>query len=113
MPAQHASIASIEHADRNEDATLVYTSDAQTAPVYAVIDGMGGHQYQTAEGAWITGREAAQAVREILLEDLARLPHDVSAAAGGVAEQEAIAALKRANQHLYTMLNGGGRTASP
>lgn len=113
MSAQYASIASIDHADRCEDATLVYNGDAQTAPVYAVIDGMGGHQYQAADGHWVTGREASQAVREILLEDLARLPHDVSAEPGGLAEQKAKAALVRAHQHIYQYLNGEGERPTP
>jgi serine/threonine protein phosphatase PrpC len=109
MSAQHASIASIDHADRCEDATLIYEGDAQTAPVYVVIDGMGGHQYQNDEGEWVTGREAAQMVREVLLEDLARLPHDVSANPGELAEQKATAALVRANKRIYEYLNSQGK----
>ena len=109
MSAQHASIASIDHTDRCEDATLIYEGDAQTAAVYVVIDGMGGHQYQNDEGEWVTGREAAQMVREVLLEDLARLPYDVSANPGELAEQKAIAALTRANQRIYEYLNGQGK----
>ena len=109
MSVQHASIASIDHSDRCEDTTLVYEGDAQTAPVYVVIDGMGGHQYQTAEGEWVTGREVAQMVREVLLEDLARLPHDVSANPGELAEQKAIAALTRANKRIYEYLNEQGK----
>ncbi len=111
MSAHYASIASVDHPERCEDTTLVYPGDATTAPVYVVIDGMGGHQYQTAEGTLITGREAAQAVREVLLEDLARLPHDVSADPGGMAEQKAIAALTRASHRIYEYLNGQGERA--
>jgi serine/threonine protein phosphatase PrpC len=106
MIVDEFSQASLDHPDRNEDAVLIFKGDGTTAPVFAMIDGMGGHQRETATGQWITGRDAAQMVRTVIIEDLLRLPVDVSAARGDVAETKAIAVLQRAHQRLYTELNG-------
>jgi len=98
--------ASSEHPDRCEDAILVSPGNGK-APVFAVIDGMGGHQHQLASGELLTGREAAQAIRNVLIEDLEHFPASASAAPGDETEQRVIAGLTRAHQHVYNDLNGG------
>jgi serine/threonine protein phosphatase PrpC len=103
----HYIQASIEHADRCEDAFMIFPGNGK-APVYSAIDGMGGHQRQTASGEIITGREAAQMLRSVLIEDLQHLPADVEASRGGLAEQRVIAAINRAHQRVYNELNLGG-----
>jgi len=75
------------------------------APVFAVIDGMGGQQHETADGRLMTGRDASQMVRATLIEDLQRLPADIDASANGEAEQKVIAALNRAHERVRRELN--------
>lgn len=99
--------ASVDHPERCEDAIMSFAPQSDKAPVFAVIDGMGGHQRQLSDGSIITGREAAQLVRATLIEDLQHLPADVGAGAGGVAELQALAALRRAHARVYTELNTG------
>lgn len=98
--------ASIEHPDRCEDAILVAPNDDK-APVFVVIDGMGGHKHQLENGETLTGRDAAQAIREVLAEDLEHFPPDASAEPESETEQHLIAAIVRANQHVFNDLNGG------
>lgn len=107
MKVNEYSHASVDHPERNEDADLIFTGDGTTAPVFVVIDGMGGHQHVNSDGQVMTGRDAAQMVRSVLIEDLIRLPIGVSAETGGEAEQKVIAAIERANQRIYTELNRG------
>jgi len=107
MTTYHYIQASIEHPDRCEDAFMIFPGNGK-APVYSAIDGMGGHQRQTDSGEMITGREASQMVRSVLIEDLQHLPADVDALPGGAAEQRVIAALNRAHQRIYNELNIGG-----
>jgi serine/threonine protein phosphatase PrpC len=99
--------ASIEHPERNEDAVMVFAGDFDSAAVFAVIDGMGGHQHTDDSGRILTGQDAAQIVREVLVEDLLNLPFDVSADVGGLAQQKVTAALERANQRILRELNSG------
>jgi serine/threonine protein phosphatase PrpC len=107
MTVYHYMQASIEHSDRCEDAFMIFPGNGK-APVYSAIDGMGGHQRQAADGSMITGHEASQLVRSVLIEDLQHLPADVDASPGGLAEQRVIAAIKRAHQRVYNELNLGG-----
>lgn len=100
--------SSIDHPERCEDAYMVFPGNGK-APVYAAIDGMGGHQRKTATGEMITGRDASQMVRAVLIEDLQHLPADVDGSPGGLAEQRVIAALNRAHQRVYNELNLGGK----
>lgn len=102
--------ASIEHSDRCEDAIAVIESDHR-APVFAVIDGMGGHQHQDNNGRMVTGRDAALMVRETLIEDLSALPPDIDASSGGAAEQRITAAITRAHERVRNELNHGGTLA--
>ncbi len=102
--------ASVEHPDRCEDAIMVFSGDGNgtpRAPVFAVIDGMGGQQHETPDGTLVTGRDAAQMVRTTLIEDLQRLPVDADAAPGGETENKVIAALMRAHERVRLQLNGG------
>lgn len=108
MTIYQYSQASIEHLDRCEDAIAVYPGKDGFAPVFAAIDGMGGHQHEAADGSLVTGREAAQKVREVLIEDLSHIPADADASPGGLAETKVIEALKRANQQIFQHLNGDG-----
>ncbi len=105
MKVYQYEMASIDHPERCEDASMTFPGDAEHAPVFAVIDGMGGHQRTLADGRVITGREAALVVRETLIEDLQHLPVDVSADRGGAAETRAVAALKRAHEQIRRELN--------
>lgn len=98
------SHASIEHPDRCDDATVVSRVDG-AAPLFAVIDGMGGHQRKLADGQILTGRDAAQLIRRELLEKLSQLPPNVDANPGGLAEQQVIAAIKSVDQHVFQALN--------
>ncbi len=107
MTIYHYIQASIEHLERCEDAFMIFPGNGK-APVYSAIDGMGGHQRQTASGEMITGREASQMVRSVLIEDLQHLPADVDGSPGGLAEQRVIAAINRAHQRVYNELNLGG-----
>jgi serine/threonine protein phosphatase PrpC len=105
MRLDEFSRASIEHPERNEDAYLVFKGDGTTAPVFAMIDGMGGHQRTTADGTLITGQDASSTVREIFIEDLLNLPVGVSAEKDGEAEQKLFAAIDRANEAVFTRFN--------
>jgi len=77
------------------------------APVFAVIDGMGGQQHQAADGTVITGHEAAQMLRATLIEDLQHFPPEIDASPGGEAEQRVIATLLRAHRRIRQELNDG------
>ncbi len=99
--------ASVDHPERDEDAVMVFDGDESKAPVFSVIDGMGGQQHTLADGTVITGHDASQLVRETLIEDLQHLPADVDGSPGGAAEQKAIAALMRAHQRVRMELNNG------
>lgn len=99
--------ASIDHPERNEDAVMVFAGDMESAAVFAVIDGMGGHQHADEDGKMLTGQDAAQIVREVLIEDLLNLPFDVNADSGGEAQNKVTAALERANQRILRELNSG------
>jgi serine/threonine protein phosphatase PrpC len=98
--------ASVEHPDRCEDSILVFPG-GENAPIFSVIDGMGGHQRVTESGETLTGREASQAIREVFIEDLEHFPPDTSAAPGSDTEQRMMASFQRANQHLFNAINGG------
>lgn len=100
------SRASIEHPDRCEDATLTF-NDGENAPLFAVIDGMGGHQRVIADGRRLTGRDASQAIREVLIEDLEHFPIDVSGAPGSGIDEKLKAAIQRAHHEVFDQLNGG------
>jgi serine/threonine protein phosphatase PrpC len=100
------SRASVQHSERCEDATLVFSTNGK-ASVFAVIDGMGGHRHLSENGQMMTGQDAAQMIRTVLVEDLEHLPADVSADPGGSAENSLIAAIVRAHQRVYFDLNGG------
>jgi serine/threonine protein phosphatase PrpC len=104
MTVYHYIQASVEHVERCEDAFMVFPGNGK-APVYAVIDGMGGHQRETSDGEIISGREASQLALTVLIQDLQNFPTSVRADAGGAAEQQVIAAIKRAHQHVYHQLN--------
>lgn len=110
MKIYEFSRASIEHPDRCEDAIMVF-SGGEYAPVFAVIDGMGGQQHEAGDGTLVTGREAAQIVRDTLIEDLQHLPLDADASAGGAAEERVIAALLRSHHRITADLNSGGKLA--
>jgi serine/threonine protein phosphatase PrpC len=96
--------ASIDHPERCEDAVLTFPGNGK-APIFAVIDGMGGHQHQNEDGTTVTGREAAQMVRDTLIEDLEHFPTDVDGSPEGEAEKRVIAALNRAHKRVYNELN--------
>ncbi|MEP7289719.1 MAG: protein phosphatase 2C domain-containing protein [Chloroflexota bacterium] len=97
--------ASIEHPERCEDAILVFPGGDDKAPLFVVVDGMGGHQHQSANGELVTGRDAAQLIRNVLIEDLEHLPPDIDASPGGLAEQRIMAALTHANERVLAELN--------
>src|SRR5690349_13459127 len=105
MIIQQYNQASIEHLDRCEDSIVVFGGEGGFAPVFAVIDGMGGHQHQAADGKMVTGREASQLVRSVLIEDLQHLPIDAEASAGGAIETKVIDAVHRAHHELLQELN--------
>lgn len=105
MRLDEFSRASIEHPERNEDAYLVFKGDGTKAPVFAMIDGMGGHQRTREDGTLITGHDASSTVREILIEELLSLPVDVSAEKDGEAEQKLFAAIDRANEAVFNRFN--------
>lgn len=110
IPAQTFSRASSEHPDRNEDAILVLVEETPpgSTPVFAMIDGMGGHQRFDDDGTLISGREAAGTIRQVLIEDLAALPRDIDAAPNGAAQAQVTAAIGRAHRELLRGLNGDG-----
>lgn len=97
--------ASVEHLDRCEDSIMVFDGDGSFAPVFAVIDGMGGHQHQGEDGKMVTGREASQLVRSVLIEDLQHIPQDSEATASSATETKVIDAVMRAHQELLQQLN--------
>ncbi|MBA3873901.1 MAG: serine/threonine-protein phosphatase [Anaerolineae bacterium] len=104
MIVQQYTHASIEHPERNEDAVLILQNEGM-APVFAVIDGMGGHQHQLASGQILTGHDASQFLAQALGETLGELSQSISAVPGGQAEQIAIEAIRVANERLYNELN--------
>ena len=86
---------------------MVFDGGEGKAPVFAVIDGMGGQQHESHDGTLMTGRDASQLVRATLIEDLQRMPADIDASTGGEAEQKVIAALNRAHERIRLELNNG------
>ncbi len=107
MMIQQYIQASIEHLERCEDSIMVFDGKGGFAPVFAVIDGMGGHQHQGKDGNMVTGREASQLVRAVLIEDLQHLPADVEASPDGATEAKVIDAVTRAHRELLQELNQG------
>jgi serine/threonine protein phosphatase PrpC len=96
----------VEHPERCEDALMCYCAEGK-APVFAVIDGMGGQQHESADGTMVTGREAALMLRETLIEDLQHFPPNVDASPGGIAERSVTSALLRGHQRIRRELNDG------
>ena len=96
--------ASIEHPERNEDALFILQNEGM-ATVFAVIDGMGGHQHQLASGQLLTGHDASQFLAQAIGELLGALSPSIDANPGGAAEQAAVEAIKVANERLYNELN--------
>jgi serine/threonine protein phosphatase PrpC len=106
MHITHYLHASTEHADRCED-TLLILNQAGYAPVFAVIDGMGGHQRTAPDGTLISGREAAQMVSKVLKQFLGELPPNADASPGSDTEQRLKNAVIQAHRHIRHELNGG------
>lgn len=110
MEIYQFSQASSEHPNHCEDALTVFDGTNGTpnrrAPVLAVIDGMGGHQHRNNNGELVTGRDAAQLIRDVLIEDLEHLPADISADVDGAAQHAVSAAIRRAHQRVSHELNG-------
>ena len=77
------------------------------APVFAVIDGMGGHQHQLADGRLLTGQDAAQLIRSVLVEDLEHFPPTCSADPDGPTERALLSGISRAHEKVHNDLNGG------
>ncbi len=77
------------------------------APVFAVIDGMGGHQHQLADGRLLTGQDAAQLIRSVLIEDLEHFPPTCSADPDGPTERALLSAISRAHEKVHNELNSG------
>lgn len=98
--------ASADHPERDEDSYLTFPGNGK-APVFVMIDGMGGHQRTLEDGTMVTGREAATLVRETFVEDLQHLPVDADASPGSETEQKVIAALRRAHNRVLSELNAG------
>src|SRR5262245_22900040 len=110
MRVQEYSRASSEHPDRCEDALLAFNPNGDRtryAPMFAVIDGLGGHQHNGTDGT-ITGYDVAQMIRIVLIEDLEHLPAGIDGSPDGEAEQRITTALTRANERVYRELNCGG-----
>ncbi len=106
MIVQQYTHASVEHPERNEDAVLVLQNEG-FAPVFAVIDGMGGHQHQLDNGQLLTGHDASQFLAQAIGERLRKVPISVDASPGGTGEQLVVEAIKVANERLYNELNQG------
>ncbi len=98
--------ASVEHPERNEDALLVLQNEG-FAPVFAVIDGMGGHQHQLESGQVLTGHDASAFLAHALGEQLGSVSASIDGAPGGEAEKMVIEAIRVANERLYNELNQG------
>lgn len=114
MKITHYITASIEHLDRCEDAFMVFDGqrgEEKFAPVFVVIDGMGGHQREIAAGQFLTGQDAAQKIRETLIADLERFPVDTSADPLHETELKMVASLERASHAIFNGINGGDGTA--
>jgi serine/threonine protein phosphatase PrpC len=107
MIIQQYITASVDHLERCEDSIMVFDGGGEHAPVFAVIDGMGGHQHEGADGKMVTGREASQLVRSVLIEDLQHLPPDAEASPGSATETKVIEAVTRAHYALLEELNQG------
>jgi PPM family protein phosphatase len=101
--------ASVDHPERCEDSIAVFDGEGSHAPVFAVIDGMGGHQHERADGTKVTGREASQVVREVIIEDLQHLSPNVDASPHSPTEAKVIAATKRAHHQVLQILNSDGK----
>ncbi len=100
--------ASIDHLERCEDALMVFPGDGQYAPVYAVIDGMGGHQHVGEDGEMVTGREASQLALTALIHDLQKFPPNVDGSPGSAAEKQIIESIHRAHKYIFHELNDHG-----
>jgi serine/threonine protein phosphatase PrpC len=98
--------ASIEHPDRCEDAILI-SSNVGHAPVFAIIDGMGGHKHQLADGQILTGRDAALLIHDVLIEDFEHFELNASADPDSDTEKQLLAGISRAHAKLFSELNGG------
>jgi serine/threonine protein phosphatase PrpC len=98
--------ASVEHPERNEDALLVLQNEG-FAPVFAVIDGMGGHQHQLASGQVLTGHDASAFLAQAIGEQLGSVPASIDGSPGGEAERMVVEAIRVANERLYNELNKG------
>src|SRR5882724_8500018 len=100
--------ASIEHPERCEDTLLALQSDGK-APVFIVIDGMGGHQHKLETGQLVTGHEAAEFLRHVFAETLGSIPADADASPGSPTERTILDALEKANRQLFDEINFGER----
>lgn len=98
--------ASVEHPERNEDALLVLQNEG-FAPVFAVIDGMGGHQHQLESGQVLTGHDASAFLAQALGEQLGSVPASIDGSPSGEAEKMVVEAIRVANERLYNDLNQG------
>lgn len=106
MIVKHYTHASVEHPERNEDAIIIIQNEGY-APVFGVIDGMGGHQHTLENGQVLTGHEASSFLVKAITEVLGQVPASVDASPGGEAEKLLLEAIKTANLRLYTEINQG------
>ncbi len=106
MIVKHYTHASVEHPERNEDAVLIVQNEGY-APVFGVIDGMGGHQHQLENGQILTGHEASSFLVQAITESLSQVPLSIDASPGGEAEKLLLAAINNANLRLYSEVNQG------
>lgn len=106
MIVKHYTHASVEHPERNEDAVLIVQNEGY-APVFGVIDGMGGHQHQLESGQILTGHEASSFLAKAITESLGQVPASIDASPAGDAEKLLLAAINNANVRLYNELNQG------
>lgn len=97
---------SSDHQDHNDDLILVCQNPG-CAPVFAVIDGMGGQRHKSASGGMVTGFDAAKMIHASLKEMLEGLPANVAASTGGLAERLVTEAIITANRRVYNQLNYG------
>jgi serine/threonine protein phosphatase PrpC len=108
MPSSDASPTNSDAALTKRDTQRITpaVSEVGYAPVFAVIDGMGGHQHQLENGRLLTGQDAAQLIRGVLIEDLERFPPECSADPDGPTERALLAGITRAHEKVHSELNG-------